>query len=118
MERQQWQPWLVGAIGLWLIVSPYVLGVPFADEALAGSFRWTFVGPGSLVVLLAIGALTAHQSWETGLAAAVGLWLVASPWIVGFAEFPTNVWSAVAPGLALVALGIWSMFSDRPGHVA
>ena len=49
MERPHWEVWLIGVIGLWLIVSPFVLGVPFAEEAGAGSFRWTFVGAGSVV---------------------------------------------------------------------
>jgi hypothetical protein len=112
MERQQWRPWLVGVIGLWVIASPYLLGVPFVDEARAGAFRWSFVGPGALAVLLSIGALTAHQSWETGLAGAVGLWLILTPSMVGFIDTPSAVLSAVASGMAMVALAAWSIMSD------
>jgi hypothetical protein len=115
MERQ---PWLIGAIGLWLIVSPYVLGVPFADEVEAGTFRWTFVGSGGLVVLLAIGAVTAHQRWETALAAAVGLWLMVSPWTMGFMDTPSALLSAVASGAAIVALGVWCVITGKSARTS
>ena len=118
MERGQWQPWLVGAIGLWLIASPYVLSMPFADEDHAGVFRWAFVGPGSLLLLLAIGALAAHQSWETGLAASIGLWLLAAPWIVGFSDDTAALASAGATGTILVVLGVWTMMMERLGNMA
>lgn len=116
MERQQWQPWLVGAVGLWLIASPYVLGVPFADEVQAGAFRWSFVGPGALVLLLAIGGLAAHQTWETGLAGVVGLWLLVSPWITGFSNSPAALLSAVGAGATIVTLGVWAMVTDLSGR--
>lgn len=118
MERQHWQPWLIGAIGLWLIASPYVLGVPFDDADQAGAFRWSFVGPGSLVLLLAIGGQSSHQTWETGLSAAIGLWLTATPWILGFADTPTALLSAVTAGSVMVALGVWSLANDlsRDAH--
>lgn len=108
MERHHRQVWPIGAIGLWLIVSPFLLGAPLAEEAGAGPFRWTFVGAGSAAILLAVGRLSSSPAWKAALAAAVGAWLIISPWLVGFASSQGAVWSAVLPGAAILALGVWS----------
>jgi hypothetical protein len=39
-------------------------------------------------------------------AAALGAWLILSPWIVGFVVHPLALWSAVIPGAAIVGLGV------------
>ena len=117
MEQQHhWQVWLIRAVGFWLIVSPIVLGVPFGEEAWAGAFRWSFVGPGSLLLLLAFLGLLASQSWEAGLAAPIGVWLILSPWIVSYTAARPAVWSALASGTAILVLGLWSVVDDRSGH--
>ena len=116
MERHHWEVWLIAAIGLWVIISPHALAVPFTDETRAGAFRWSFVGPGCFVALLAISAIGRFYAWEAVAAAALGAWLILSPWIVGFAGFPLALWSAVVPGAAIVGLGLWSVvttMSDR-----
>jgi hypothetical protein len=117
MERHHWQVWLIGVIGLWLMVSPFVLGVPVGEDAGAGAFRWSFVGPGSVLVLLAVTAMLASQTWEAGLAAPIGVWLILSPWILSYTAFPSAVWSAVASGAAILLLGIWSLVTDRSGRL-
>jgi hypothetical protein len=64
MERHHWEVWLIAAIGLWVIISPHALAVPFTDETRAGAFRWSFVGPGCFVALLAISAMGRFYAWE------------------------------------------------------
>lgn len=69
--------------------------------------------------------------WQDGVALLVGLWIAASPWILGFdAERGIGTWNAVIVGLliavlaaidldapamweegAMAALGAWSMLS-------
>ncbi|WP_101067341.1 SPW repeat protein [Roseovarius salinarum] len=52
---RKWEEWLSMVIGLWLIVSPWVLGV--AGTAAA---TWTFVVVGVLAIALAAWSLYSH----------------------------------------------------------
>ena len=47
-ELQEWEEWVNGALGLWTIAAPWVLG--FAGTAVA---MWTHVGVGLAVAILA-----------------------------------------------------------------
>lgn len=44
-----------------------------------------------------------NLQWEDWLGLAVGAWLIASPWVLGYSEELTPRMSAVIPGAALVA---------------
>src|SRR3954464_6428782 len=83
--------YLIGAV---LVAAPWLFG--FSD---VGSAKWTAIGVG--VAMMATSVMT---NYEWGLArlipmhahlfadAALGVFLVASPWIFGFADDGTNVW--------------------------
>jgi hypothetical protein len=47
-ELQEWEEWVNGALGLWTLVAPWVLG--FASVATA---LWTHVGVGAAIAVLA-----------------------------------------------------------------
>jgi hypothetical protein len=41
---------------------------------------------------------------------ALGIWLVLSPWILGFYKFAPALWSSIIAGVISGLLGLWEMF--------
>jgi hypothetical protein len=40
----------------------------------------------------------------------VGIWILISPWLLGFSSISVAKWSNVAAGLILVLIALWSLF--------
>src|SRR4051794_21722742 len=70
--------------GVLLFVSPWLLG--FASATTAG---WNAWASGIVVAALAVAALTAFAQWEEWVNLIVGVWVAASPWLIGFATHAT-----------------------------
>ncbi|MBI4133546.1 SPW repeat protein [Candidatus Uhrbacteria bacterium] len=41
---------------------------------------------------------------------AVGVWILVSPWILGYSGLTPALWSAVFSGAAVAILGLWRTF--------
>jgi hypothetical protein len=95
------EPLAVAATIVILLVtaSPWTLGFSGSHAAVAEHIAFAMgVGP----ITLLVSALPAAA---VSIAVAGG-WLVASPWVLGYASTSVGAWSAdVLGGLALVALG-------------
>lgn len=65
-------------LGGFVALSPWLFA--FRNEAA----RLESVASGVLVVAISIAALIAFADWEEWAALALGLWLIASPWALGF----------------------------------
>ena len=65
-------------LGAFLFASPWLFA--FAHGAVREDAWMT----GALVVLLSIGALVAFAEWEEWINLILGLWIAASPWVLGF----------------------------------
>ncbi|HEY2572510.1 MAG TPA: SPW repeat protein, partial [Verrucomicrobiaceae bacterium] len=64
---------------------------------------------GAAIICLSLAAILAFSIWEEWANLALGLWLVASPWILGFAHtramhFAIGIGAAIA---FLAALELW-----------
>lgn len=108
MRVKHWQDPVSLALGLWLVVSPWALG--FAGEAGA---MWNAVIAGVLVAAIACYALFEVMAWQEWANAALGIWLVISPWVLGFSALAAAMWSAVLVGAVIAALAIWALGTDR-----
>lgn len=51
------------------------------------------------------------ENWTEG---AIGVWVLLSPWLLGFANITIAKWSSVVCGLVLVIVNAWSLFSEHP----
>lgn len=79
--RQRWQEWASFALGLWLAVSPWAVGYAEQETATANA---VFVG-----LALALGShfqASLGQVSSEWLNLSAGLWLVAAPFVLGFAD--------------------------------
>jgi hypothetical protein len=69
-----------GAFGLFLFVSPWLFA--YVSEK-ARVDIWT---TGAAIAVISIAAIVAFADWEEWTNLLLGLWLIASPWALGFAH--------------------------------
>ncbi len=44
----------------------------------------------------------------------IGLWIMVSPWLLGFSSIGIMKWSNVLCGLVLVLMNAWALFGKEP----
>jgi hypothetical protein len=112
--RKHWQDWGNLVLGLWVFASPWVLQHTMAAGAetagaVTGSAMWNLYIVGIAIAALATAALFAFQAWEEWLNLALGAWLFASPWVLGFSTSVLLMWNAVIVGALVVLLAGWAI---------
>lgn len=116
IDTRRWQDWSSLVLGIWLFVSPWVL--QFAHAIGRGSIG--FFVTGVAIAVLAILALNLRTLWSEWVTFVLGLWLIGSPWLLGFAaDRPAGVDAVVAGGLVAI-FAVWVILRDtpRPGATA
>jgi hypothetical protein len=74
---------------------------------------------GAAIAAISLAAIAAYANWEEWANFALGLWLIASPWILGFAHtramhFSLGVGVVVA---FMAALELWLVYDEaQPNH--
>ncbi|HUN99776.1 MAG TPA: SPW repeat protein [Bradyrhizobium sp.] len=69
-----------GAFGLFLFISPWLFA--YVSEK-ARMDIWT---SGAAIAAISIAAIVAFSDWEEWVNVLLGLWLIVSPWALGFAH--------------------------------
>jgi len=105
---RKWQDWANLVLGLWLVLSPWILGFSGTSSA-----TWNAVLLGLAVGLLSLLRLQGGPLWEEGANVVLGVWLILSPWILGFSGEAGATWNAVIVGL-LVGLLALSVAREKP----
>jgi hypothetical protein len=98
---------ILGAI---LFFSPWIFAFP------AGAASQDAIISGVVIVVISIAALAAFAVWEEWLNLIVGLWVLISPWILGFqATNAAPVFVAIGVIVAvLAAVELWLMRQSPP----
>jgi hypothetical protein len=102
---------ILGAI---LFISPWL----FAFEAGAASQNAIICG--IVIAALSIAALSAYAVWEEWLNLIVGLWVIVSPWVLGF-QGSNAMTVHLIIGLivaVLAAVELWLMYQNPPRQTA
>jgi SPW repeat len=94
MKRYQWQDWVNLLLGLWMVVSTWIIGHDAGSLAIVNYYV-----VGVAVAAFAIAALTAFRIWEEWVNLILGTWLLVSPFFLGF--------SASAIGLNTLVIAIF-----------
>jgi len=105
---KHWQDPLNAALGVWLILSPWVLG--FQDQATPSM---NAVAVGILLGATALGATFVPRAWEEWTEGALGLWMAISPWALGFTAMREPKMAAVVTGVAVVVLALRELATDK-----
>lgn len=120
----KWASWLAALVGLWVLVSPFVLSGPIAS----GTAMWSNVVAGiAIAVLTAYGAYSIRTAAETSsnslgewsgwIAALAGVWILVSPFVQsGTITAGTPMWSNVAGGLVALVLAAFAGYSHPAGE--
>jgi len=107
-SMKHWQDPVNVVIGAWFVLSPWALGFAEHWAATASS-----VVVGIALAAAALGAIFVPRAWEEWLEAALGLWMVVSPWVLGFAAMQTAMLNAVIGGVVVLVLALWVLGTDK-----
>ncbi len=109
MKRlKHWQDVVNALFGVWLVCSPWILGFQEARTPTANAIL-----VGVALVAAALGAMIVPRAWEEWTECALGVWLVISPWVLGFSAMRDAMLSAVISGIAIAALALWTLATDK-----
>jgi len=102
-DLHRWQAPVVGLVGLWLAVSPWVPGLSGGEVALWGRFVLgaALVAAG---VAMAWPRTAALAAWS---AVVLGMVMVAAPWILDHSDSLAATLNSVAAGSVATVLGFW-----------
>jgi hypothetical protein len=107
-QMKHWQDPVNGLVGVWLILSPWVLGFQSDMTAMANA-----VIIGILLLATALGAIFVPRAWEEWTETALGVWLAISPWALGYSALQNATISAVVSGVIVAVLALWVLSTDK-----
>lgn len=112
-------------VGLWLIISPFVLGYSDLGQAtktiasqatnndLIVGFTIAVIGAIRLANAYRFGEYELPTMWLSWLSALLGLWLIVSPFVLGFSGLATPFWNSIIVGIIVAVLGVWNALVAR-----
>jgi SPW repeat len=106
---KRWQDWCNLALGVWLIVAPFMLGTS-ADS----TSTWNAIAVGIVIGVLAMYALVVPQSATVEyVIAIVSAWLIVAPFAFGFTGLTAAAWNAWIVGVCALILSLWAVPTAR-----
>lgn len=111
MERQQrWQDWIMLAFGVWLFFSPWILQY----RSFSGVAAWDAYILGILIAIFALSALARPQMWPEWVNLVLGIWMIISPYVLGFSNLPTATGNSIVLGILIALDALWAMAKPLP----
>ncbi|SCB43910.1 SPW repeat-containing protein [Rhizobium miluonense] len=110
-EGKGYQDWACMLLGACLFVSPWIFG--FTGEMMPSWNAWIVA---VLLIVLASAALSAFAEWEEWASMALGVWLIASPWLLGFVANASARWTDIVLGVLVVAASLWGVWNVHHPH--
>ena len=94
---------LTAILGLLLQVSPWLLGFATVEAA-----AWCAGIGGIVVTVMSFAAFMYLREWKEWVCLITALFLILSPWLVGFAGIASATWTHVVIGLLVTVLSALS----------
>lgn len=108
MKLKHWQDLVNILLGVWIVISPWVLGFQDVTAAMANA-----AVVGLALIATALGAIFKPRAWEEWTEGALGVWLIASPWLLGFSTHSEALMAMLLTGAAVMALALWALLTDK-----
>jgi len=109
MKDRRWQDWINLILGVWLFLSPWLLA--YTGTSMVASWNAWILGV-ALVVFSAI-AVSIPQIWEEVVNILIGIWMIISPWVLGFTGTRNAEANAVIVGIIAIVFAAWAMAFAR-----
>lgn len=99
--------WLVAVAGLWEVLAPFILGYSGTTVAM-----WNAIIVGVVLIVLAVWAAR-NENVDTDkildwINAAGGVWLILSPFILGYSAVVAATWNDIIVGAVVLVLAAWA----------
>jgi hypothetical protein len=104
---KHWQDPVNALLGVWLVLSPWILG--FHSVVIATA---TTAAVGALLFATSIGAMQFSQAWEEWLDVVLGVVLMLLPVVFGFDGVRPALQNALVCGAIVTFLALWVLASD------
>ena len=111
LHARGWQDQLIFLLSVWLLVSPWVLGIP-GDSPQAINANAT----GAVMAILAAFDLYKTYLWAVTINLLLGAWIAISPWVPAFADRGAMMTTSVLVGAAVVLAAFWELRTDPDLH--
>jgi len=101
-----------------LVAAAVLLAAPWLFSLTNGSARLDFRLSAAAIVAMSLAAMFAYANWEEWINTLVGLWLIVSPWVLGFAHVRAMHFSV---GIGIVVtfmalLELWLVYDRHSPH--
>ncbi|MCJ0762238.1 SPW repeat protein [Variovorax terrae] len=107
-KMRHWQDPVNAVLGIWLVLSPWVLGLQADTTVMTNG-----VIVGLALIAASLGAIFVPRAWEEWTESVLGLWMVASPWLLGFSSNHDATVNAVVSGIVIMVLALWVLLTDK-----
>lgn len=105
MRVRHWQDIVSLMLGVWLVLSPFVLGF-------SGAATWITIILGLFVILFAVEGFIVPSYLEEWGEILLGLALLVAPWAIGYEAVSATASSMVA-GLLVILFAVWELATDH-----
>ncbi|HEU0051454.1 MAG TPA: SPW repeat protein [Patescibacteria group bacterium] len=92
--------------GLWVFLSPFILGF----SSITGALWNNLIVGAAIIIFSATNAAGSgyKRAWPSWINVVLGIWLILSPFIIGFATLNRPLWNNIILGAVVVVLALIS----------
>ncbi|OGA00907.1 MAG: hypothetical protein A3H35_12725 [Betaproteobacteria bacterium RIFCSPLOWO2_02_FULL_62_17] len=108
IASMKWQDWTNVALGIWLAVSPWALGFAEQQPAMMNAVIFGLVL--AVFSLLVLGGTVSAKEWINMIS---GLWLVLSPFVLGFTSNFHAAVNTMLIGVLAAVFAAWALSLDK-----
>ncbi len=110
---QRWQDYVTTLMGVWVLFSLEIIHFFFPELVFTRAIAWSQGAVGFALIAVGASAVAGYQLWEEWVDVILGLWLIMSPWIIGFGEVPVLTWNTILSGAAVAILAGWVLIKGQ-----
>jgi hypothetical protein len=92
-------------LGVWLFISPWALRFWGTMPGSSGNFLMV----GVALVVFALVGLNARGLWQEWVNLVLGIWLIVSPWLLGFHTHAVARDDAIVVGIVTAVVALWAL---------
>lgn len=107
-RMKHWQDPINVLLGIWFVVSPWVLGFQASSTPTI-----SMVVLGVVLIAAALGASFAARAWEEWVEGVIGILMIISPWVLGFSALYNAKVDAIVTGIVVLVLALWVLATDK-----